>query len=97
MAYQESFVIIAFRSRQHALHFSQILKISNCPAQLISTPKEISLGCGLSLRFPANLISKVMQLYGRYSQPIIGFYHVQRTGNRSHIRRIPYSPSTDNF
>lgn len=89
MPYQESFDIIAFRSRQHAFRFSQILRDQGIGTQVMSTPKEVALGCGLSLRFSPYQTKKIMQIYKLYNLPIIGFFHVERTGSTSHVSRIP--------
>ncbi|MCM8900167.1 DUF3343 domain-containing protein [Caldicoprobacter algeriensis] len=89
MNYVEEYGLIAFSSRQHAIHFSDILKLAGCPVQLVSTPREISLGCGLSIKFPISLTSEVMQVYNRYQYPVTGFYHIKRRGNRHQITRIP--------
>lgn len=90
MAVVETFDIMAFRSRQHALQYSQFLKNHGFPNQLMSTPKEVMLGCGLSLRFSPYLTPGIIDLYKRYPTPIIGFYHVRREGNKSKITRIPH-------
>ncbi len=90
MNYVEEYGLIAFSSRQHAIHFSDILRLAGCPVQLVSTPREISLGCGLSIKFPIALTSKVMEVYERCKYPVTGFYHVKRIGNRLQIMRIPY-------
>ena len=90
MPYQESFDIIAFRSRQHALHFSQILRNEGYNNQIMSTPKEVALGCGLSIRFSPYMTPQIINIFRRYNKPIIGFYHVVRTGANSTITRIPH-------
>ena len=46
MPLQEKFDILSFRSRQHAFHFSKILRDHGIASQIMSTPKEILLGCG---------------------------------------------------
>lgn len=91
MAYQESFDIISFHSRQHAFYFKRILQEEGYPTMIMSTPKEVAIGCGLSLRFPPYMTPKVIEIYKKHRRPIIGFYHVERTGNRSTITRIPYN------
>ena len=90
MAYQESFDIIAFRSRQHAFHFNQILKSQGYNTQIMSTPKEVALGCGLSIRFSPYMTPHVIRLFRQYNKPIIGFYHIVRTGANSTVTRIPH-------
>ena len=90
MNYVEEYGLIAFNSRQHAIHFSEILRLAGCPVQLVSTPREISLGCGLSIKFPIALTPKVIKIYESHRYPVTGFYHIKRVGNRTQIIRIPY-------
>jgi len=89
MPFQEVFDILSFRSRQHAFHFSQILHNNGIATQVMSTPKEVALGCGLSLRFSPYVTARVLQIYKQYNSPIIGCYHVVRTGSETKITRIP--------
>lgn len=84
----ESFAVIAFRSRQHALYFSRILKQEGYESQMISTPKGISIGCGLSLRFSPHKINEIMQVYKRNKVPIVGFYLIEKYGNITQFKRI---------
>lgn len=89
MPYVENFDILSFRSRQHAFHFSQILKDHGISTVVMSTPKEVALGCGLSLRFSPYRTRRILQIYRQYNSPIIGCYHVVRTGSHTAITRIP--------
>ena len=89
MPFQESFDILSFRSRQHAFHFSQVLRDQGIPSQVMSTPKEIALGCGLSLRFSPYMTGRVIQVYRQFNSPVIGCYHVERTGADTRVSRIP--------
>ena len=89
MPYQETFDILSFRSRQHALHFAQILRDQGIPTQVMSTPKEVAVGCGLSLRFSPYMTGRVLPLCRQYNPPVIGCYRVARTGANTLITRIP--------
>jgi hypothetical protein len=89
MPFHEKFDILAFRSRQHAFHFSQILRDHGIASQIMSTPKEILLGCGLSLRFSPYMRERVLRIYKQYNSPITGCYHVERVRSESKITRIP--------
>ncbi|HZJ57696.1 MAG TPA: DUF3343 domain-containing protein [Clostridia bacterium] len=85
----EEFNFISFNSRQHALYFDQLLRNAGYDSQIISTPKGVSLGCGLSLRFSPNLTGAIIDIYRRNQIPIIGFYSIRRMGSYSQLRRIP--------
>ena len=79
MTQQETFGIAAFRSRQQVMRFDSALKRAGIPSDIISTPREVSLGCGLSVQFALRDARAVMDVY-RHSRPgnLIGFYQVTR-------------------
>ncbi|MGI5850654.1 MAG: DUF3343 domain-containing protein [Clostridiales bacterium] len=85
----EDFNFISFNSRQHALYFAQILKNAGYNSQIISTPKGVALGCGLSLKFSPHLTGAIMEVYKNNPIPIIGFYSIRRIGGYSQLRRLP--------
>ncbi|HHU78085.1 MAG: DUF3343 domain-containing protein [Caldicoprobacterales bacterium] len=89
MPSQEVFDILSFRSRQHAFHFKKILSDRGIPTQIMSTPREVALGCGLSLRFSPFMTSRILRIYRQCSIPVIGCYHVERAGPETRIIRIP--------
>ena len=78
---QETFGIGAFRSRQQVMRFESALRRAGVRTQVISTPRDVSVGCGLSVRFDLSDTPKVRDIY-RASRPsnLIGFYRVDRNG-----------------
>ncbi|MFY9177856.1 MAG: DUF3343 domain-containing protein [Caldicoprobacterales bacterium] len=85
----EEFNFISFNSRQHALYFSQLLKNAGYDSQIISTPKGVALGCGLSVKFSPHITSNVYNIYKQSRLPIVGFYSMKRIGNYRELVRIP--------
>ena len=79
---QETFGIGAFRSRQQVMRFDSALRRAGVRSQVISTPRDVSIGCGLSVRFELKDTKAVLDAY-RQSRPgnLIGFYQVTRSGN----------------
>ena len=71
--------IAAFRSRQQVLKYEEILARSGIAAQVVSTPREIAAGCGLSLRFALSDLQRVQSVLAR-SHPVnlIGLYRMER-------------------
>ena len=55
---RDEFAVAAFRSRQQTLRFEAVLRRMGVPAQVVSTPRDISMGCGLSVRFPMEYIAQ---------------------------------------
>lgn len=83
---QEIFGIAAFRSRQQVLRLDGALRRAGIASQVISTPKAVALGCGLSVRFDIRDTQAVMDVYQR-TRPgnLIGFYRVNREMGRTNV------------
>ena len=78
---EEIFGIGAFRSRQQVMRFESVLKRRGVRVSVISTPRDVSVGCGLSVRFEIEDADKVLGAYTQSSfGNLIGFYRVHRQG-----------------
>ena len=77
MTHQETFGIAAFRSRQQVMRFDGALRRAGIRTDVVSTPRDVALGCGLSVQFDLNDAQAVLNAY-RQTQPgnLIGFYQV---------------------
>ena len=79
MTNQETFGIAAFRSRQQVMRFDAALRRAGIPADVISTPREVAVGCGLSVQFDLRDARAVMNVFRQaLSANLIGFYRVTR-------------------
>lgn len=85
----ESYGIASFRSRQQVLQFQDMLRRRGIRTTVVSTPREIAVGCGLSLRFDLQQAQQVVDL-ARAMRPdsLVGFYALERVGNRVTARPI---------
>lgn len=89
---QSSFGIASFRSRTQVLRLEDALRRAGLPAGVISTPREVAMGCGLSVRFDLADYPAVISVYRRLSPgALIGFYRVDHYGTRQ-MRLAPLSP-----
>lgn len=89
---QSSFGIAAFRSRTQVLRLEDALRRAGLSAGVISTPREVAMGCGLSVRFELAQFPQVAQVYRRSGAgTLIGFYRVDDYGTRQ-IRLTPLNP-----
>ena len=80
---QSSFGIASFRSRTHVLRLEEALRRAGLSAGIISTPREVALGCGLSVRFELAQMTQVAAVYRRLNPgALIGFYRVENYGTR---------------
>ena len=87
---QEIYGIAAFRSRQQVLRFEDALRREGIASSVVTTPRAVALGCGLSVRFDianADLVRRVL----RRENPgnLIGLYRVENAGTRPEIRPMP--------
>lgn len=88
-----SFGIAAFRSRTQVLRLEDALRRAGLEAGVISTPREVSIGCGLSVRFSLAQTPQVMQVYRRLNPgALVGFYRVDDYGTRA-MRLTPLGPA----
>ena len=71
--------IAAFRSRQQVFKYEEIFARGGIATQVVSTPREIAAGCGLSLRFSMSDLPKVQATFA-HSHPtnLIGLYAIER-------------------
>ena len=89
----QSFGIAAFRSRTQVLRMEDALRRAGLDAGVISTPREVAMGCGLSVRFHLQDTPQVMQVYRRLNPgALVGFYKVEGYGTRS-LRLTPLGPN----
>ena len=84
-----SFGIAAFRSRTQVLRMEDALRRSGLSAGVISTPRQVAIGCGLSVRFELSELRQVVAVYRRLNPTaLVGFYRVDDFGTRD-LRLTP--------
>ena len=85
---QETFAIASFRSRQQVMKFEGALRRAGVRVEVITTPRDVAVGCGLSVRFELKDADAVMEVY-RQLRPsnLIGFYQVERVNGQRTITR----------
>ena len=85
----ESYGIVALRSRQQALVLESALRREGIRAQMISTPRDVALGCGLSVLFPLEQQSLVRHVVAQvHPTNMVGIYRVDRQGGRTHLTAL---------
>ena len=89
---QPTFGIAAFRSRTQVLRLEDALRRAGLDAGVISTPREVAMGCGLSVRFNLAQTPQVLSIYRRLNPiALVGFYRVDGYGTRQ-MRLTPIHP-----
>jgi hypothetical protein len=86
----ETYGIASFRSRQQVLHFQDLLRRRGIRASVISTPREVAVGCGLSLRFELSQAPTVVEIAKSLkADSLVGFYTLERVGGKLTARPMP--------
>ena len=82
----DEYGVAAFRSRQQVLRFEAALRQCGVPTSIVTTPRDISMGCGLSVRFPLERAQEVRRTM-RASNPgnLIGLYRAEYDGARLRV------------
>ncbi|MEF9972630.1 MAG: DUF3343 domain-containing protein [Clostridia bacterium] len=76
--------VAAFRSRQQVMNFDGALRRAGIESKIISTPRDVAIGCGLSVEFKIEDAQAVMQVLDRVRPGnLIGMYQIdRRSGGR---------------
>ncbi len=69
------FYLAVFRSRSQALSFKSILESYKVPSTLIPTPRNISVSCGLCVKFNKNFLPTAKEILSRRRfDTFVGFF-----------------------
>ena len=86
---QEVYGLAAFRSRQQVLRFEQALRQEGVSVRVVSTPRDISMGCGLSVRFPIEDAGRVRRVLKTADHSnLIGIYRAEYDGARLRVSPV---------
>ncbi|MBR2860325.1 MAG: DUF3343 domain-containing protein [Clostridia bacterium] len=82
----EEFIIAVFSSRTQVTYFNKVLTTAGIKSEIISTPREILIGCGLSVKFPKQNMEAVGQIYNDLMpSSFVGFYFVEYNNFRYRV------------
>lgn len=82
-------VLAVFRSRSQAIDCNQRLRMRGIPSNIVNTPREANIGCGLSVKVPQNMLprAKAMILEGGYSA-FYGFFTISTQYGRTFFGKM---------
>ena len=82
-------VVIAFRSRAETVKFSEILKRYGVYNEIVSTPKEAGVGCGLSVKISKNSVQSVKRVVAVVGmKSFAGFFLVKTVAGSRMVKSI---------
>ena len=80
---------MAFRSRAHTIKFANLLRSQNFAMEIVNTPKEAGVGCGLSVKVKKqnyDLIKRLVLMSALSS--FAGFFAVKEFGDKRIVRTV---------
>ncbi len=83
------YIIVAFRSRAHTVKFYEYLRRNGVASEIINTPKEAGVGCGLSVKIAKERLALVKNIVRSLNiSSFAGFFIYKNTGGNRSIRTI---------
>lgn len=86
---QMEYVVIAFRSRAHTIKVANYLRVNGIKNEIVNTPKEAGVGCGLSVKISKNAYSAIKRaVLAMNLSSYAGFFLVSIYGAKRTVRSI---------
>lgn len=80
--------LAVFRARNETITFANLLRSYGAPVMIISTPRQINVSCGISVRFGIEDLEQAKQIIARRRfDSFGGFYLVKQVG--ANLRVVP--------
>ena len=83
------YIAVAFRSRAETVKFYEYLRSYDVPAEIINTPKEAGVGCGLSVKIKSEILFAVKRAAAGFSaRSFAGFFLVKTVGGKRYVKSV---------
>ena len=82
-------ILVVLRSRTQAFNLKKIFNENKIPCEITTTPKEIAIGCGTSLKIEKSYLEIAKKIcLSRNQQSLVGFYKVNFDGFKNTILSV---------
>ena len=83
------YIAVAFRSRAETIKFYEYLRSYGADAQIINTPKEAGVGCGLSVRISTDILFAVKRAAAAFTaRSFAGFFLVKSLNGKRYVKPV---------
>jgi hypothetical protein len=83
------YVIVAYRSRAHTVKFYEFLRHNGIPCEIVNTPKEAGVGCGLSVKVSKERFYIVKNMaHSLKLSSLAGFFLYKTMGSKRIVKAI---------
>ena len=84
-----TYILAIFRSRSQAVDCNIRLKSFGVTSELINTPKEANIGCGLSIKIPHDKANRAKMIIKKANySAFYGYFVMQQTYGRWQLGRL---------
>ncbi len=80
--------VISFESTHYAMQAERVLKEKNYEFDTIPTPREITLSCGLAIRFRENVLNFIRKEIQENNIRAKNIYEIKRLNNKNMVEEI---------
>lgn len=83
------YVVVAFRSRAHTVSVAKLFRTNGIFNEIVNTPKEAGVGCGLSIKISHQQLNLAKKLVYSLSIPsFAGFFMVKNVAGGRIVKTI---------
>lgn len=80
------YILIVLRSRTQAFNLKKYFLENNIISEIVTTPKEVMVGCGLSIKIEIKYLEKAKKLCLNYNfQNLVGIYKIYSEGDKNKL------------
>ncbi|WP_422485972.1 DUF3343 domain-containing protein [Gudongella sp. DL1XJH-153] len=82
------FGILTFQSTHHAMRAEKVLTKEGIKIKTIPTPRDITLSCGLAIRFEVEEIEKIKELKNEGKLDYKELHHLQTIDGERRLKKL---------
>lgn len=83
------YLIVSFKSRAHTVKFYNFLSLSGIVSQIVNTPKQAGVGCGLSIKVKKdNLLVIKRAVFMANLSTFAGIFLVKEVGGSLFVKPV---------
>ena len=83
------YIVAAFRSRSETIKFYDYLRSYGANVEIINTPKEAGVGCGLSVKISPEILYAVKKAAASFpARSFAGFFLIKTAGGKRYVKSV---------
>ena len=83
----KEYYVLAFNSTHEAIRTESLLKRQGIAAEMIPTPRDIDVSCGLSIRFSEHAVDRIMDIIDSGTDRVRLYWGMRTDGKTIHVEK----------